>query len=87
LIQEVLEELISFLEDGNFYKLFFSFNPIKFIPSVSFNIPKVFQGDVSLLGILLSIIFDFTRIIGKDGSVTYRLQNKLRIYNCKYCGF
>ena|SRR6266542_1977164 len=26
-------------------------------------------------------------LISKDGSVTYRLQNKLRIYNCKYCGF
>ncbi len=39
---EVLEGLINFSVDGDSQGLLFSFDPIKFTPSISSDIPKIF---------------------------------------------
>jgi len=52
-VSKVLRGLINLLVfDDSQELLSFSFNPIKFIPDISFEIPKVFQEDVPLLGVL-----------------------------------
>src|SRR6266508_5921109 len=61
---EVPRRLINFSESRSFQGLLPSFNPIKFTPDVFSNILKVFQKDILLSGVLLSIIFDFDKIIG-----------------------
>jgi len=60
----VPRELINFSFRGFQGLLSSLFSPIKFTSRVSLGIPSVFQGDVPLLGVLLSVIFDFLEVIG-----------------------
>ncbi len=60
----VSEELINFLVSENSQGLLsFSFNPIKFTSGIFSDMPRIFQKDVSLLGIWFLVIFDFSEII------------------------
>jgi len=61
---EVPKRLINFSISGGFQGLLFSFNLIKFTPDVFSDISKVFQKDISLSEVLLSIIFGFIKVIG-----------------------
>ncbi len=55
LVSGVSEGFINFPVSGGFQGFSSSFNPIAFIPGIVSEISKVFQGDVSLSDILLTI--------------------------------
>jgi len=56
-VSEVSEGLINFPVSGGFQGFSSSFSPIVFIPGVVSGILKVFQGDVPLSDVLLSISY------------------------------
>ncbi len=59
----ISEGLINFSLRSFQGLLSFSFNPIKFTPDVFSDMPRIFQEDIPLSGILFSITFSFSGVI------------------------
>ena len=70
---EISKGLINFSVGENFQELLSLFNFIKFTSNVFSDMPKVFQGDISLSEVLLLITFGFIRVI--DGIQFFVLKN------------
>jgi len=69
-VSEVPKGLINLpVTEGVYRLLFFSFKDKKFNPNVFFRIPKVFQGDVPLLGILLELSLLVSSDVVADGQL------------------